>query len=153
MIDDRTRALLMAAIDDELTPEDRRELEGLAAQLPAVREEWDRLAKVKSVTQTMTWKEPAVETWDRYWGNVYNRTERKIAWLLVLGGALVLSGWALWETVPAWFSSIWEDESMPIAVRIATVTAALGGLLLVVSVVREQLTIKRTDPYDKGVIR
>lgn len=153
MIDDRTRALLMAAIDDELTPEDRRALEGLAAQLPAVREEWDRLAKVKSVTQTMTWKEPAVETWDRYWGNVYNRTERKIAWLLVLGGALVLSGWALWEAVPAWFSSIWEDESMPIAVRIATVTAALGGLLLVVSVVREQLTIKRTDPYDKGVIR
>lgn len=153
MIDDRTRALMMAAIDDELTPEDRRELEALAAQSPAVREEWDRLAKVKSITQTMTWKEPAVETWDRYWGNVYNRTERKLAWMLVLGGALVLSGWALWEAVPAWFSSIWEDESMPVAVRIAAVTTMLGGLLLVVSVVREQLTVKRTDPYDKGVIR
>lgn len=153
MIDDRGRALLMAAIDNELTPDDRRELETLAARSPAVREEWDRLTRVRSVTQTMTWKEPAVETWDRYWGNVYNRTERKVAWLLVLGGALVLSGWALWEAVPAWLSSIWEDKSMPVAVRIATVTALLGGLLLVVSVVREQLTVKRTDPYDKGVTR
>lgn len=153
MIDDRTRALLMAAMDDELTPEDRRELEALAARSPEVREEWDRLTRVKSITQTMTWKEPAVETWDRYWGNVYNRTERKVAWLLMLGGALVLCGWGLWEAVPAWFNSIWEDESMPVAVRIAAVTAILGGLLLVVSVVREQLTVKRTDPYDKGVTR
>ena len=153
MIDDRTKALMMAAIDDELTPEDRGELEIIASQSPAVREEWDRLANVKSITQTMTWKEPAVETWDRYWGNVYNRTERKVAWLLVLGGALVLSGWALWEAVPAWFSAIWEDDNMPVAVRIATVAGVLGGLLLLISVVREQLTIKRTDPYDKGVIR
>ncbi len=153
MIDDRTKALMMAAIDDELTPEDRRELEMIASRSPAVREEWDRLANVKSITQTMTWKEPAVETWDRYWGNVYNRTERKVAWLLVLGGALVLSGWALWEAVPAWFSAIWEDDNMPVAVRIATVAGVLGGLLLLISVVREQLTIKRTDPYDKGVIR
>lgn len=153
MIDDRARALMMAAIDDELTPEDRRELEARAAQSPAVREEWDRLARVRAVTQTMTWKEPAVETWDRYWGNVYNRTERKVAWLLVLGGALVLSGWALWEAVPAWFSAIWEDDSMPVAVRIAAVATMLGGLLLVVSVIREQLSVKRTDPYDKGVIR
>jgi ferric-dicitrate binding protein FerR (iron transport regulator) len=153
MIDDRTKALMMAAIDDELTPEDRRELEALAARSPAVREEWDRLAKVGSITQSMTWKEPAVETCDRYWGNVYNRTERKVAWLLLLAGGLVIAGWGLWESVPAWFNSIWEDESMPVAVRIAVVTAALGGLLLVVSVVREQLTVKRTDPYDKGVIR
>lgn len=153
MIDDRARALLMAAIDNELTPDDRRELETLAERSSAVREEWARLTKVKSVTQTMTWKEPAVETWDRYWGNVYNRTERRVAWLLMLGGALVLSGWALWEAVPAWFNSIWENESMPAAVRVATVAAILGGLLLVVSVVREQLTVKRTDPYDKGVTR
>jgi len=153
MIDDRTRSLLMAAIDSELTSADRRELETLAARSPEVRDEWDRLARVKSVTQTMTWKEPAVETWDRYWDNVYNRTERKIAWLLVLGGALVLSGWGLWESVPAWFNSIWQDETMPLAVRIATVTAILGGVLLVISVVREQLTVKRTDPYDKGVTR
>lgn len=153
MIDDRIRALLMAAVDNELTQNDRRELETLAAKSPDVREEWDRLARVKSVIQTMTWKEPAVETWDRYWGNVYNRTERKVAWLLVLAGVLVLSAWGLWEAVPAWFNSIWEDESMPVAVKIAVVTAALGGLLLIVSVVREQLTVKRTDPYDKGVIR
>lgn len=153
MIDDRTRALLMAAIDDELTPEDRRELDERAARDPEVRTEWDRLARVKAVTQTMTWKEPAVETWDHYWANVYNRTERRIAWLLVLAGGLVLSGWALWEAVPAWFSSIWENDAMPVPVRIAAVTALLGGILLIISVVREQLTVKRTDPYDKGVTR
>jgi hypothetical protein len=152
MIDDRTRSLLMAAVDDELSPEERRDLDALVARSADVRRELERMTRVKDVTISMTWKEPAVETWDRYWNNVYNRTERKIAWLLVLAGALVLSGWALWEAVPHLFSAIWNNATMPMPVRVAAVALILGLLLLVVSVIREQLTVRRNDPY-KGVSR
>jgi hypothetical protein len=37
--------------------------------------------------------------------------------------------------------------------RVAVVAILLGALLLVVSVIREQLTANRKDPYNKGVSR
>ncbi len=153
MIDDRTLALIMAVLDDEHSPEDLKELEDLAAASAEVRDEWRRQQRVKEATSTMAWREPTAETWDRYWMSVYNKTERKIAWLLVLGGSFVLAAVGLWEAVPHMLRSLFNDSSQPVSVRIAVVAILLGVLLLVVSVIREQLTANRKDPYDKGVSR
>ncbi|NQW03529.1 MAG: hypothetical protein HQ485_05825 [Acidobacteria bacterium] len=153
MIDDRTLALIMAVLDDEHSPEDLNELERLAAASAEVRDEWMRQRRVKEATSTMTWKEPTSETWDRYWMSVYNKTERKIAWLLVLGGGVVLSAFALWRAVPRLLRSLWSESSLPVGVRMAAVALLLGVLLLLVSVLREQLSSRTKDPYDKGVSR
>jgi hypothetical protein len=153
MIDDRTRALLMTVIDEEHTPDELATLEALAAGSAEIRDEWARLRRVKEATHTMTWKDPAPETWDRYWMSVYNRTERKIAWLLMLAGAFVLAAWGLWEAVPHLLRDLWNDSSVPVPVRVAVVAAALGAILLVVSVLREQLSARGKDRYSKGVSR
>jgi inner membrane protein involved in colicin E2 resistance len=42
---------------------------------------------------------------------------------------------------------------VPVVVRGAIAALLTGAVLLIVSVVREQLTTKRTDTYDKGVSR
>lgn len=153
MTNDRARALMMAVLDDEHTPEELRELEALAAASPAVREEWARFARVKEATRTMSWQEPPPETWDRYWMGVYNRTERKTAWLLILAGGLTAAAWWLWEITPALLRALFEDASIPLLVRIAVVVTGVGGVMLVLSVVREQLTARRKDRYAKGVTR
>ena len=153
MTSDRARALMMAVLDDEHTSEELRELEALAAASAEVREEWTRLARVKEATRTMTWQEPPPETWDRYWMGVYNRSERKIAWLLILAGGLTAAAWWLWEITPALLRTWFADESIPIAVRIAVVVAGVGGVMLVLSVAREQFTARRKDRYAKGVTR
>lgn len=153
MIDDGTLALIMAVLDDEHSPEDLEELERLAATSAEVRDEWARQQRVKEATSTMTWKEPTSETWDRYWMSVYNKTERKIAWLLVLGGAFVVVAMGLWQAVPHLFQTLFGESATPLPMRIAVVAILLGAILLVVSVIREQLTTNKKDPYDKGVSR
>lgn len=152
-IDDHTLALIMTVIDGEHSPAELRELERLAAASDDVRTEWARLRRVKEATSTMAWKEPTADTWDRYWMSVYNKTERKIAWLLVLGGAFIIVAWGLWQAVPHLLNELWNDTAVPVPVRAAIVAVLLGVILLIVSVIREQLSSRTKDPYDKGVSR
>jgi uncharacterized membrane protein YqhA len=85
--------------------------------------------------------------------SVYNRAERKVAWLLVGLGAVVLLAYGLWHAVPALAESLFDATDVPVVVRGAIAALLTGAVLLIVSVVREQLTTKRTDTYDKGVSR
>ena len=47
---DRTKELLMRALDDELSPEERTELDLLLADDPPLRAERERLGRLKEVT-------------------------------------------------------------------------------------------------------
>ena len=149
----RVRDLMMAALDDEIDAAERAELERLTAADPILREEWERLAHLKEATSTMAMKEPAPEIWDRYWMSVYNRAERKVAWLLVGAGAVVLLAFWLWHTVPILAERLFNATDVPVVVRAGVAAVLTGGVLLIVSVVREQLSMRRTDTYNKGVDR
>jgi ferric-dicitrate binding protein FerR (iron transport regulator) len=149
----RARDLMMAALDDEIGTADRAELDRMVARDPALRDEWKRLSRVKEATTTMAMKEPTQETWDRYWMSVYNRTERKLAWLLVGFGAVMLLAYGLWHAVPVLAERLFNATDVPVVVRGGVAAVLTGAALLVVSVIREQLSVRRTDAYDKGVER
>jgi hypothetical protein len=149
----RARDLMMAALDGEIGEADRVELDELLARDQALRDEWARLARVKEATGTMTMREPTPETWDRYWRSVYNRAERKVAWLLVGAGAVVLLGYGLWHAVPVLAERLFNATDVPVVVRGGVAAVLTGAVLLVASVIREQLSVRRTDTYSKGVER
>ena len=146
---DRAHALMMAAIDGEITPADRRELDALIAKQPGLADEWRRMTRVKEVTATMRLQHPPEEVWDRYWESTYRRAERGIGWILLAAGALVLAGYGLWHAVEA----LLADTTTPVFVRAAIAATALGLLVLAVSVIREKLFTGRRDPYQKEVVR
>ncbi len=149
----RARELMMAALDGESTDAERDELNDIVARDQALADEWQRLMRVKEATNTMALREPSQETWDRYWMSVYNRAERKVAWLLVGGGAVVLLAYGLWHAVPELAEALFDATDVPVVVRGGVAALLTGAVLLIVSVIREQLTTKRTDAYDKGVSR
>lgn len=149
----RARDLMMAVLDGEGSDADRAELERLLERDPALRDEWRRLGRVKEGTSTMVFEQPSEETWDRYWMSVYNRAERKVAWLLVGLGAIILVAYGLWHAVPEMARSLLGASDLPVVVRGGIVAVLTGAVLLIVSVIREQLSTKRTDTYDKGVSR
>ncbi len=149
----RARALMMAALDGEIGAAERTELEDLMTRDPALRDEWRRLIRVKEATTAMAMKEPTQETWDRYWTSVYNRTERKLAWLLVGLGAVVLLAYGLWHAVPVLAERLFNAPDVPVVVRGGIAAVLTGAVLLIASVIREQLSVRRTDTYDKGVER
>lgn len=146
---ERAQALMMAALDGEIAPDQRRELDALLAAHPDLAAEWQRFTRLKEVTAGMSLRTPPEETWDRYWQSTYRRAERGLAWILLSAGSLVLFGYWLWHAL----GSLFEDSSAPPLLRAAIVAVGLGLAILTVSVIREKLFTNRRDPYQKEIIR
>jgi ferric-dicitrate binding protein FerR (iron transport regulator) len=140
--------MMMAALDDELSSRERAELQRLLAQDAGLREEWDRLRKVKEATGEMKYVEPPDEVWDDYWVSVYNRLERGVGWVLISLGSLVLIGWAAWHAIGAMLA----DSDLPGFIKVAVFVVVMGAVILLFSVIREKLFTRRSDRY-KGVQR
>ena len=140
---ERARQLMMAALDDELASGEREELDRLLAGEPELRSEWDRLHEVKEVTDAMSLRRPPEETWEQYFESVYNRAERGFAWILLSMGAIVMTGWGLWVGL----EELWGAADLPMYVKIAIYAMLLGLAVLLLSVIREKLFVRRTDPY------
>jgi hypothetical protein len=146
---DRARALMMAALDDEISDTERAELKALIASAPDLDAEWHRLTRVKEVTSGLTLQPLPEELWDRYWASTYARVERGLAWILVSAGAIVLTAYAVWQAVSAFLA----DTGEPLFVRVAIAAVAVGGTILLLSVVREKFWLSRRDPYQKEITR
>ena len=145
---ERAHALMMAALDDELSSSERAEMETLLGADAGLRSEWERLKSVKEVTAKMTLREPPEEVWETYWVSVYNRAERSLGWLFLSLGVIVVMGWAGWQAVDA----ILSDAEIPLLIKAAIFAAALGGGILLFSVVREKWFARKRDAY-KEVLR
>jgi len=148
--DDRERArhLMMAALDGEIDPGEREELERLVRGDPGLRDEWSRLSRLKEETTAMALRRPPEEVWERYWVGVYNRAERGVGWILFSVGAVVLISWGIWQAL----RGLLADAGIPATVKLAILAVVVGAAVLIVSVVREKLFTWRRDPY-KGVER
>jgi hypothetical protein len=133
----------MRGLDGELPAEEREELERLLNSDASVRAEWDRLVRLKEVTDTMKLQQPPDEVWKDYWESVYVRLERGIGWILLSVGAIVLVSYGLWMGA----QEIIADTEMPLYLKAAILATTVGVVVLLVSVVREKLFIGRTERY------
>lgn len=140
---DRRRHLLMAALDGEVSAQERAELDRILAEDSELREEWDRMVRLKEVTGTMSLRQPGDEVWGVYWTSVYNRLERGIGWVLASIGAIVLLSWGAWKAV----TGIIANPDMPLPIKLALLALITGGVVLLVSVARERLFMRARDPY------
>ena len=142
----RHQFLMMAALDGEISEQERQELEQILKGDAVLRREWTQLERVKEVTSTMAMSEPPEEVWDDYWREgVYKRIERGIGWILVTVASLVLVGFGLWHLVGA----LLADSDVPGFVKIALFALFMGGAVLLASVIREKLFMRSKDPYLK----
>lgn len=145
---ERWRRLMMAAVDGEISAEDRESLERALARDPGLRREWNAFTRLKEVTRTMTPRRPPPEVWETYWEGVYRRTERGLGWILVSVSAIVLTVWGAWT----WVGELLSDTTMPPLIRWSILALAAGLVILFISVLRERWFLSRGDPY-KDVIR
>ncbi len=145
---DDSRRLMMAALDGEINPDQRRQLDRLLADNPDLRDEWERMGRVKEVTSSMAYREPPEEIWQEYWVSVYNRCERGVGWLLMTLSTVILLSWSAWQVIAAMFA----DSAMPLFLKLAVLGVAVGAIILLVSVAREKWFVRRKDPY-REVIR
>jgi anti-sigma factor RsiW len=132
-----------AYLDDELGPAERRAFEEELNHSPELVEEVEAMRRMKRVMSGIRLKELPDEAWDDYRARTYNRLERRVGWILLSIGAMVLVGYGLYQLVVFLIA----DEELAWWIRAAIGAVCVGLAVLFVSVVRERLFVWKRDPY------
>jgi len=141
--EERCRQLMMAELDGEISSEEKTELKELLIKFPNLKQEYQSFNQLKEVTNTMAFKQPDPEIWETYWYNIYNKIERSLAWFILTLGAGILIIYGLGQAI----SNIWQDPELHVIIKVGIFGAMLGLLLLIISVLREKLFLRRHERY------
>ena len=137
------REWMMARLDGESTPEQDAEIDLWVNADPELRREYEHMVAVKSLAQQHQPRPLAPEKWDQYWLGVYPRLERRLAWILMSLGALVLITAGSWEFAREWVLS----PDIPLWIKVAGISFWLGCAIMLISVVREKLFLYKHERY------
>lgn len=137
------RELLAGYQDGELDPTQEEMVREHLSECEQCRAELARLDKVKEVTGKVQYKDLPLEVWEGYWQNLYRRVERGLGWILVSIGSIIMAGVGIWYLLQRYFL----NPEVGLFNKIGVGALLVGGIFLIVSVVREQLFAYTRDRY------
>ena len=143
MSEDKYKDLLMGYLDDEISAEERVELEKHLKECEDCQKELQEFKDLKSITDDLSLCRPEDEVFEQYWSSVYNRIERSVGWILMSVCGMVLlfyAGYMMIETII-------EDPTVGWVFKIALIGFMVALSILIVSVLRERLNIRKKDRY------
>lgn len=129
--------------DNELDREDEKKIREHLKHCPECRQELKEMKKFEEVMGQMKFKEPPKEAWEKYWISVYNRLERRIGWILLSIGAVILLFFGGYKAV----EGIIRDTSTPILLKIGLLVFLAGTAVMLVSLIREQFFVRKKERY------
>jgi predicted anti-sigma-YlaC factor YlaD len=135
--------LMMAYLDNEIDDEQRKAFEEHLASCPQCTQELKEFEKLKQLTDSVTLSEPEDRIWQQYWGNVYNRVERSLGWILFSVAAILLTVYGGFELI----ENIIRDQTVGMLLKIALLVLIAGLAILFVSVLRERIYFWKKDRY------
>jgi len=145
MIFDEHKVNAMRYIDGEMDSEERMEFTAHLASCETCRSLVNEFGMLKEVTNRVKIADLPETAWEQYWTSVYNRLERSVAWFLFILGAFILTVYSLYRFI--------VDPGIEAVVRLGTILMGVGFAILFLSVLREKLTINRSDRYIAEVKR
>ncbi|MBM4176167.1 MAG: hypothetical protein FJ213_08340 [Ignavibacteria bacterium] len=139
----RLEELIVREVDGITNEDEKNELKNLLEKYPEFEKELLEQKKLKEVSSTMKIKNPSPEVFDSYWVRVYNRIERGIGWIIFSIGAVILITYGLFKFVEA----LINDSQLELIVKVGIIAILAGLVILLVSVIREKFTIRKSDKY------
>lgn len=137
------RDLMMAFLDGELNEPDQQRFQGHLDQCPACKREFAEFGRLKDMTDGMALAEPEDRIWEDYWGQVYNRAERSLGWILFSLAAIGLLIYGGFECI----ENIITSGQVAMALKCILLVLIVGLAILFVSVLRERLFFWKRDRY------
>jgi hypothetical protein len=134
---------IMALLDGELEDD---QISGVKEHLEKCEKctaDYASIKKVKEVTGKMKLKKLPEFYWDDYWKHIYNRIERGISWLFLSLGAIIILSFAGWE----FLDTLIADQHIHPLLKGGLFIFMTGIIILIVSIVREKLMVRRVDKY------
>lgn len=143
----KIKELISSYHDNQLSEDQKRMIEGHVRQCEECRRELEEMGQFEEVMQKMELKQPPEEIWQVYWTSVYNRLERRIGWILLSIGAIIMLFFGGYKAI----EGIIEDPTTPLILKVG-ILAALGGLaILLVSIGRERIFVRKRERYKEVV--
>jgi len=139
----KIKELISSYHDGELNQEQKKSVEEHLEDCPECRKELEEMRKFEEVMSQMELKKPPGEVWKRYWASVYNRLERKIGWILLSIGAMIILFFGGYKMV----EGIIENPSTPLILKVGILTVLGGIVVLLVSLLREQIFVHKRERY------
>jgi hypothetical protein len=149
MKDEEVQQLMMKIVDGVASPEEKLAIAEAIKGNEKREAELRAFKKIKEVTENMQFKELPDSYWSGYWKDVYRSTERALAWILMSIGLIVILGFAAFMALSRFYS----DPDVSVALKIGVSLAILGGIIMIVSIVRERLFARKHERYGKEVER
>lgn len=143
MMNERFIYLCEKFFESSATVDEKKELNRLIEENPVLKQEFEEQKSIKEELGKMKLKERPAEFWDGYSQNIYNRLERGAAWLLILIGAVILGGCALYQV----FNELVADTNIPVFLKFGIFILFTGVIILIFSVLREKLSTFKNDKY------
>lgn len=126
---------LMRYLDDELSAEDRRRVEGALRESTELRRD---LAIFRSMRLDLEDLTGSGRSEDSVWMAVQRRLTQPVGWILLV------SGFVLWTGYGAWVFA--TSPANPVE-KLAVGALAIGFLILLASTILERLSEWKDDPY------
>lgn len=141
---ERFNILCMKALDNEFNSDNEiYEFQEYIKNFPEFKNEYEELKKIKEITEKMKIRTPDEDTWKAYRKKIINRIERSIAWFIFLAGCTIILAFGGYKAIEALFA----DSKIDLILKIGIVAALSGGLFLLLSVIREKISLWKSDPY------
>jgi hypothetical protein len=129
----------MRLLDGEMSAAEASAYEDHLRSCDVCHREMKSLGRVVRFSEELKLRVPDDEFWKGYWESVYRRSERSIGFVLLIGGVLALTGYAIFRVVTSPILLTYEGISIAIIL--------VGLAIIFVSVVRERYHESRNDPY------
>jgi len=139
----KIKELISSYFDSELDEEQKKLVNEHIRQCSECRKEFEEMGKFEEVMGKMELKQPSKEVWKVYWLSVYNRLERSIGWIFLSIGAMILLLFGGYKIV----EGIIQDANTPLFLKIGILAFMAGIVVLLVSLAREQLFVRKRERY------
>jgi len=139
----KIKELISSYHDGELDNRQRQLIEEHLDQCTECRREYEEMGKLEEVMEKMQLRKPHKEMWEVYWTSIYNRLERRIGWIFLSIGAMILLFFGGYKAV----EGIIQDTSTPLLLKIGILTLLGGVVILLVSLLREQIFVHKRERY------
>lgn len=134
--------------EENLSRDEKEELTRLIKNDEKTAKELDDMDKLKEVMEMLEPFDPEKD-WDEYWGSLYNRLERGIGWIIFSIGAILTFTFLGFQFI----KELIRDPQIALYAKVGLIALILGFAILFVSVLRERITLYKTDKYSKEVKR
>ena len=134
---------MMAFLDNELPESEIQLVKKHLEECTECIQKYKSLNKVKEITTEMKFKKLPEMYWDEYWSHVYNKIERGISWIFISIGAIIILTFAAWNAL----LKLLNDSEMSTFLKTGIFIFIIGMVILLVSIIREKLMVKKVDKY------